>query len=150
MKPESLLNSLQSASMPLMLHNENGLASRVHESLWAYAKGSLSEEELEDFVARKMDEAALHQETLETMEYPDLAEDKHVDLHEAFQRFEAAFVQLEELLWGEGVEDQDEFVGQVLRSFLEADKLLARFGRELDEQIDGFAENEGPGLSLKG
>jgi hypothetical protein len=94
----NLKEDLESAGMPVLLHNPQGLASRIHANLWAYANGSLSESELEDFIAQKIEESMAYQELLETMEYPDRVAQHHSELHSAFISFELAFGRLEEVL----------------------------------------------------
>ena len=123
--------------MPLIPHSDQGLAWKIHERLWKFAKGKLSESEFEEFLTDKLEAAEKNLETLETNEYPDVAADHHAVLHSAFVGYLDSLLALEEFLWGENSEQEvSSTLGDVMRLFLEADKLILRFESGMQEDFD--------------
>ena len=61
-----LKEQLEGSGMPLIPHSDQGLAWKIHERLWKFAKGKLSESEFEEFLTDKLEAAEKNLETLET------------------------------------------------------------------------------------
>ncbi len=141
---KTLKEQLEGPEMPLVSYSEQGLAWKIYERLWRFAKGQLADSELEEFLLEKLESAEENLTVLETIDYPEIAAEHHEHLHAAFVSFLQALELLEEFLWGEAEElvqeDGSELtLGAVMRKILEADRALLGFEGGMAAECDSVA-----------
>lgn len=135
MKIKDLEAALSSPEMPMLVAH-NGLALKVYEWLLTFCQGRISETELEDLLAAKLENAELSLEQMETMEYPDQVRESHLALYQIFQTYQQSLMDLSEQLWGEP--DPDIPLGKVFHSLIRCDRDALNSQAALDKKIDGI------------